>query len=78
MHWLTEPGIPAGQRNAGIDRSRMRLDAFAGYEDRYEMLMVDEGEAPVLLPPPYRTYAREERVGLPPGYRWRAKGLPEW
>lgn len=56
----------------------MRLDAFAGYEDRYEMLMVDEGEAPVLLPPPYRTYAREERVGLPPGYRWRAKGLPEW
>lgn len=77
MHWLTEPGIPAGTRNTGIERARTALATFSGYEDRWDLLLNSADEAPVLLPPAFRTYALEARVGLPSGHPWTGH-LPEW
>lgn len=65
MNWLTEPGVPAGQRNAPVDRARVLLPIFERYEDRWDLLHVDEPDVPVLLPPDYREYAVDTRVGLP-------------
>lgn len=77
QHWLTEPGIPAGKRNAGVAHSRVNLGTFEQYENRWDLLDTDENECPVLLPAEYRTYAVDERVGLPPNHPWRA-ALPTW
>lgn len=75
--WRTEPGIPSGQRNASVDRSRVRLRTFAEYEDRWDLLLADQQAAPVLLAPRFRELALDPRVGLPPGHEWR-NSLPEW
>lgn len=77
MNWLTAPGIEPGKRNAPVERSRVHLSTFERYEDRWDLLLVDESKAPVLLPEYYRDFAQEARVGLPPGHAWRAM-LPEW
>ena len=77
MNWLSEPGIEPGKRNAPVERSRVPLSTFERYEDRWDLLLVNESEAPVLLPERYRDLAQEERVGLPPGHAWHAV-LPEW
>lgn len=77
MDWLTEEGVPVGQRNAPVERSRVYLSTFAKYEARWDLLFVDESEAPVLLPPRYRELASSPRVGLPPDHKWR-QSLPEW
>gem|GEM_PF-550999 len=77
MNWLTEPGMEPGKRNAPVERSRVQLSTFERYEDRWDLLLVDELKAPVLLPERYRDFAQETRVGLPPGHAWRAM-LPEW
>lgn len=77
MNWLTEPGIEPGKRNAPVERSRVSLPTFVRYEDRWDLLLVDEAEAPVLLPEKYREFAQETRVGLPEGHVWQTM-LPEW
>lgn len=77
MDWLTDPGVPAGQRSAGVDRSRITVEIFAHYEDRWDLLLVDESAAPVLLPPRLRELALDARVGLPYGHGWH-EVLPEW
>lgn len=77
MNWLTEPGIPQGQRNATVDRSRVSMPTFAAYEDRWDLLLDEQEAAPVLLPPAYRTLALDPRVGLPPAHEWR-HALPSW
>ncbi|WP_109470927.1 hypothetical protein [Ornithinimicrobium cavernae] len=76
MDWLKTPGIEAGKRNAPVSQSRVSRAIFDGYEDRWDLLMVDEQEAPVLLPAGYRDLALEDRVGLPPGHGWR-DSLPD-
>ncbi len=77
MNWLTEPGIEAGKRNAPVEQARVRLPTLERYEDRWDLLLVDEAEVPVLLPVSYRTFALDERVGLPDGHPWRTT-MPEW
>ncbi|WP_154646222.1 hypothetical protein [Timonella senegalensis] len=77
MHWLTEPGIPIGQRNAPVDRSRVRLQTFESYEGQWDFLLAVEPEVPVLLPRYYRELAQDGRVGLPPEHPWK-KSLPSW
>ncbi|WP_278314943.1 hypothetical protein [Lolliginicoccus levis] len=77
MDWLTEPGIPAGKRNAPVDRSRVPLTIFAPYEQRWDLLLIDDRDAPILLPRRFRSLAQEQRVGLPPGHPWREQ-LPYW
>lgn len=75
--WLTEPGIEAGKRNAPVERSRVSLPVFASYEHRWDLLLLDEHEAPVLLPKHFRALAQDQRVGLPEGHVWRT-ALPDW
>lgn len=77
MNWLTEPGVAAGQRNAPVDRARVPLPIFEQYENRWDLLHVDESEAPVLLPAIYREYALDARVGLPEAHAWHVE-LPTW
>lgn len=77
QHWLTEPGIPAGKRNASAARSRVHIKTFERYENRWDLLDIDESACPVLLPPEYRDLAQEARVGLPLGHAWH-KALPKW
>ena len=77
MAWLTEPGIPKGQRNAPVEMSRVSLPVFSRYEGRWDFLHLDQSEAPVLLPAEYRELAMSQRVGLPEGHEWRTS-LPEW
>lgn len=77
MEWLTDPEAPAGKRNAGVDRSRVFLPDFSGYEGRWDLLECPTTEAPVLLPSRFHDYALLDRVGLPPMHPWR-DGLPEW
>lgn len=77
QNWLTEPGIPAGKRNAPVSRSRVHLKTFERYEDRWDLLEVDERACPVLLPAEYRGFALEARVGLPADHAWHT-ALPVW
>ncbi|MDX2375630.1 hypothetical protein M4I32_02310 [Microbacterium sp. LRZ72] len=77
MDWLTAPGVPAGKRNAPVERARVTLPTFAQYEDRWDLLLIDEGDVPVLLPSRYRDLAQEPRVGLPEEHVWRTS-LPAW
>ena len=68
--WLTEKSIPAGQRNAPVDRARVLERTWAGYQDRWDLLESSAFDAPVLLPARFRTLALDERVGLPQGHPW--------
>lgn len=77
VDWLTEPGVPAGKRNAPVDRSRVLLGTFRSYENRWDLLEIDQSQVPVLLPSRFRELALTERVGLPVGHEWR-KSLPPW
>lgn len=77
MDWLTEEGIPAGKRNAPVERSRVYLWVFEGYENRWDLLFIDESDAPVFLPSHYRELAASTRVGLPDGHAWKDM-LPDW
>lgn len=77
MNWLTHPDAPPGKRNAPVERSRVQLTTFAAYEDRWDLLEVDQRRAAVLLPANYRDLATTGRVGFPPGHEWNAK-IPEW
>lgn len=75
--WRTDPSVPPGKRNAAVDRARVLLPVFKNYEDRWDLLNVNQSEIPVLLPRLFREYALENRVGLPPDHEWRKK-LPVW
>jgi len=76
MAWLTEPGVPIGQRNAGVERSRVGDEVFACYEGRWDQLTSPTTEAPILLPPTYHRLALEQRVGLPPDHPWQTDMPP--
>jgi hypothetical protein len=75
--WLTDPAARPGTRNATLDRARVRMEVWAGYEDRCDLLTTPTDEAPVLLPGWVRERALEARVGLPAGHPWR-EDLPGW
>lgn len=77
MNWLTDPAAATGKRNAPVERSRVLLPIFARYEDRWDLLEVDQSDTPVLLPPSYRDLALTDRVGLPPDHEW-IQEIPSW
>lgn len=78
MEWLTEPGIPSGKRNVGPDRSRVEVDVFHRYEDRWDLLLDSAYTAPILLPAHYWKLAQNPEIGLPSGHSWSAKLPPAW
>jgi hypothetical protein len=77
MDWLTQPGVPPGQRNAPVERARVSFPTFRDYEGRWDLLEHDQSDVPVLLPKRFRDLALDRRVGLPPGHEWRG-ALPSW
>jgi hypothetical protein len=77
MDWLTTPGVPSGQRNASVDRSRVPISVFLRYEDRWDLLDEGQSSAPIMLPSHFRELAALDRVGLPEDHEWREL-LPRW
>ena len=77
MDWLTQPGIPVGQRNTPISNARENFSTWEGYRDRWDLLAHPNSAAPVLLPAAYRVLALSDRVGLPPDHPWR-DAVPFW
>ena len=76
-NWRTEPGVPAGKRNAGVDQARVAATVFEKYVDRWDLLHEPTTAVPVLLPPEYRDLAPSDRVGRPPGHPW-LRAIPDW
>jgi hypothetical protein len=68
--WKTDPSVSPGKRNAPVSQARIYVEAWQGYEDRWDLLDKSAYEAPVLLPDRSRRLALEDRVGLPPGHPW--------
>ncbi len=77
MKWLTDSTVEPGKRNAGVDRARSSLGTFSLYEDRWDLLIDDQNDSPVLLPPHFREWSQLDEVGLPPGHPWLTE-LPHW
>lgn len=77
MNWLHDPDAAPGKRNAGVEQSRVGVETFLAYEDRWDLLGTRIDEVSVLLPPHYRELATNPRVGLPEGHPWHAD-LPQW
>jgi len=77
MQWLNDPTVPAGKRNAGIERARSLISTFIGYEDRWDFLLEDQSKSPVLLPPHFREWAQQADIGLPKEHPW-IEALPKW
>lgn len=77
QEWLTNPSVPSGKRNTSIDGARTSAAVFARYEQRWDLLNKPTDELPVLLPPRFRTLARDARVLLPPDHPW-AVVEPAW
>jgi len=75
MDWLTDPSVPEGTRNAGLNLARIALDVWQGYEGCWDLLGTPTSEVKVRLPPEFRELAQEKRVGLPPGHPWN-EALP--
>lgn len=74
--WLTDPDVPQGKRNAGIDRARVHIDAWEAYRDRWDELAEPSNKAKVRLPE--RMRAVLPRVGLPEGHPWRERPPRGW
>lgn len=77
MEWLTNPTAPPGTRNTPIGNARVDWRISARYEHRWDLLERLARDAPVMLPPRYREWAQEERVGLRPDHPWLGR-LPNW
>lgn len=75
--WLTDPDAVQGKRNVGVDRARVSMWTWAGYEDQWGLLEDSAYDAPILLPPKLRELALDPRVGLPPDHPWN-DSLPFW
>jgi hypothetical protein len=68
-NWRTEPGIPAGRRNAPVIRARVGLGVFERYEECWDLLDIPTDEVPVLVLDSYRHLMREPRIGSRCGIR---------
>jgi hypothetical protein len=77
QEWLTNPSVPAGKRNTGLALNRAEAWIFARYEQRWDLLLERTNKVPIMLPPRFREWATNPRVGLPTTHPWAAK-LPKW
>lgn len=78
--WLTEPGVPAGKRNADHTQTYVPAKVFERYEARWDLMELRTTEVPVMLPHRFRELAQDPRVGLPEEHPWHPEndGLPKW
>jgi len=70
MNWLSEPGVELGKRNAGPDRARVNVDAWARYEDQWSLLLSPTSQCPVMLPEWMREASTLDRVARNPDFPW--------
>lgn len=70
MSWLTEPAAAPGKRNVGPDRSRVTIDTWVRYEDRWDLLLSPTAECPVMLPEWMQDASTLDRVVRNPVYPW--------
>ncbi|KQO48252.1 hypothetical protein ASG28_13065 [Frigoribacterium sp. Leaf415] len=75
--WRTDPTITPGTRNASVDRSRVGLWVWEGYEDRWDLLNKPTTGVPVMLPAHFEELAYDPRVGLPEQHPWLLS-KPNW
>ena len=47
--WRTDPAVAPGTRNAPVKQARIEVEAWVGYEDRWDLLNGPATGAPVLL-----------------------------
>ncbi len=81
MGWLTDPTAEPGKRNVGPDRSRVIVDTWARYENRWDLLLAPTTECPVMLPEWMREASTLDRVVRNPDYEWVhpwRDNPPEW
>ncbi|TQO18531.1 hypothetical protein FB472_0048 [Rhodoglobus vestalii] len=71
VHWLTEPDAQPGTRNAGPSRSRVNVDGWARYEDRWDLLLSPTTDCPVVLPKWMQNASLLDRVARNPNYSWQ-------
>lgn len=76
--WLTEPGVPVGQRNTPVERARVNVDFWRPYAERWDLLHQPTTATPVLLGAELRDLAHDPRVGLPPGHPWHEAFPTAW
>lgn len=76
-NWRTDPDARAGKRKASVEHARVRMEVWAAYENRWDLLDHPASQAVVLLPADVRHWAERPEVGLPPGHPWHEE-LPEW
>lgn len=50
QNWRTDPSVPEGKRNAGLNQARIELVVWQGYEDRWDVLGTATSSVPVLRP----------------------------
>lgn len=81
-NWRTDPDVSEEKlkkRNTPIDQARLGECDVLGYQDRWDLLSEPTSQAPVLLPPHFRTLALEEdRVGLPEDHPWKSHPAEWW
>jgi hypothetical protein len=68
--WRTDPDAVPGTRNAGVDKSRVHISVWSGYEARWDLLAQPTAAVPVMLPARFEDLAFGDRVGLPEGHPW--------
>ncbi len=56
-----------------VERARVNVEVWAGYENRWDLMGESAYVAPVLLPGWVRELAQDKRVGLPPGHTWETE-----
>ncbi|EAR26116.1 hypothetical protein A20C1_09554 [marine actinobacterium PHSC20C1] len=71
MDWLTAPDAGPGKRNVGPNRSRVNAEAWAWYEDRWDLLLAPTTECPVMLPKWMQEASLLDRVARNPDYSWQ-------
>jgi hypothetical protein len=69
MAWLTDSSVPKGQRNAPVSAAQIQAWMVKSYKNRWDLMEAPATQAPVLLPPEFRSMDRPEQARLLPQHR---------
>lgn len=76
MSWLNDPKF-TDRRHCPSSQARIGADVFAGYRDRWDLLLEPTSKAPILLPKHLHGIALRGDCALPPWHPWTQE-LPDW